>query len=94
MMTKKIESFGRLCSARVVTSFRLGGEAYEVVKARNPYGTHNLLLCHADDGHAFRHGNCAVLDFLAQWGLWKPFSRAMRAVPSCRFELVSAEGAA
>jgi hypothetical protein len=58
MQTIDFESFGRVQHGRLVTT----GVAF----ARNPYGSHNLVLLD-EQGRAFRHGNIAVLCWLRAW---------------------------
>lgn len=41
--------------------------AYVIVFAKNPYGTHNMLLVDDERGEAIRHGNIAVLYFAYNW---------------------------
>ena len=62
------ESFETCCSGRLISEI---GE-YALVYSRNPYGTHNLILCHAEYTcenrkyarkyyAAIRHGNLPSL---------------------------------
>lgn len=56
-------NFNNVVTSRLVTSI---GELY-VAKARNNYGTHNLILIKEIDGElvAIRHGNVATLSWVA-----------------------------
>ena len=61
------DSFGNWNHGRIITSY---DNRYMVIQARNPYGTHNLVLCELDaDGYAsaIRHGNLSVFDWCNQW---------------------------
>lgn len=64
--TKKtitFKNFGEEQIGRVIT--HIG--TYVIVFAKNPYGTHNMLLVDEERGEAIRHGNIAVLDFAYNW---------------------------
>lgn len=56
-------NFNNVVTSRLVTSI---GDLY-VAKARNNYGTHNLVLITEVDGElvAIRHGNVATLSWVA-----------------------------
>lgn len=56
-------NFNNVVTSRLVTSI---GDLY-VAKARNNYGTHNLVLITEIDGElrAIRHGNVATLSWVA-----------------------------
>ena len=56
-------NFNNVVTSRLVTSI---GDLY-VAKARNSYGTHNLVLIKEIDGElvAIRHGNVATLSWVA-----------------------------
>lgn len=56
-------NFNNVVTSRLVTNI---GELY-VAKARNSYGTHNLVLIKEIDGElvAIRHGNVATLSWVA-----------------------------
>ena len=58
-------SFDKLCNGKVITHFG----RFIVVQARNPYGTHNLVMVEECDGHyvAFRHGSLVVFDWCNMW---------------------------
>lgn len=56
-------NFNNVVTSRLVTNI---GDLY-VAKARNPYGSHNLILIKEIDGElvAIRHGNVATLAWVA-----------------------------
>jgi hypothetical protein len=64
MQVSKFTSFGSKKSGRIVTA----GNGYEIVQARNPYGSHNLLVIDCESGEAIRHGTAASLGFV-QWAM-------------------------
>lgn len=59
----KFMSFGHIASGRIVTS----AVGLAVVQARNPYGSHNLVLVDEERGEAIRHGSLAVAEAAANW---------------------------
>lgn len=60
----EFESFGRAEHGRVITE----GCGWLVVQARNPYGSHNLVLVKDEPmGQAIRHGTVATLEAVANW---------------------------
>lgn len=65
--TTQFWSFGRRCCGRVITSV---GD-YAVVQARNPFGSHNLVVVERDangcGAEAIRHGSQSALLFTRQW---------------------------
>ena len=63
MNTIYFESFGETQSGRVVTHW--GDEV--IVFARNPYGTHNLVVVDQRTQEAIVHGNIAVAEAAANW---------------------------
>ena len=56
-------SFGRTQSGRLITA----ADGMAVVQARNPHGTHNLVLVDMERGEAIRHGTLATLECVANW---------------------------
>jgi hypothetical protein len=68
--TVEYNNFGSYTSGRVVTARgnKKDGWTLFIVYARNPYGTHNLILVYHDENDgtltAYRHGNHAVLEEL------------------------------
>jgi hypothetical protein len=68
MQTIKIESFGKTVSGRLITSSTPHGLYF--VQARNPYGSHNLVVVD-EEFRAIRHGNNAALN-------WAPNERCYR----------------
>ena len=87
-MKVKFYSFGNECSGNLVHSFELAGETYFIIRARNPYGSHNLVMVNDPDHVAFLHGNGAVLAFLAKYGLFRSIGRIARYIPF-KFEVES-----
>lgn len=61
MQVINYEMFGSWRSGRVITE--IGNLV--VVKSRNPYGSHNLVLVDRDTNEAFRCGNATVLAWVA-----------------------------
>ena len=61
MQVINYEMFGSWRSGRVITE--IGNLV--VVKSRNPYGSHNLVLVDRDTNEAFRCGNIATLAWVA-----------------------------
>ena len=61
MQVINYEMFGSWRSGRVITE--IGNLV--VVKSRNPYGSHNLVLVDRDTNEAFRCGNGATLSWVA-----------------------------
>lgn len=61
MQVINYEMFGSWRSGRVITE--IGNLV--VVKSRNPYGSHNLVLVDRDTNEAFRCGNVATLSWIA-----------------------------
>lgn len=78
MYTCKFSSFGRIQSGRVITHSAKASLC--VVRARNPYGKHNLVLVSTDTGNAIRHGNVAVLQACAAWMPDKQYRKVARIV--------------
>jgi phage baseplate assembly protein W len=74
MVTLRFENFGRTESGRVVTD--AGGMA--VVQARNPYGSHNLVLVDEFTSEAIRHGTMAVVEAVASWLPQKQYRRVRK----------------
>jgi hypothetical protein len=64
MKIANFTNFGSKNSGRHKTA----GGGYEIVQARNPYGSHNLLVVHSESGEAIRHGNSGSLEFV-QWAM-------------------------
>jgi hypothetical protein len=64
MKVSKFVSFGGLNTGRLVTA----GNGYEVVQARNPHGSHNLIIVNCESGEAIRHGTSASFQFV-QWAM-------------------------
>ena len=72
--TVHFRSFDRMCSGRVVTSaFGLA-----VVNARNPYGSHNLVLVDQELGQAIRHGTDTVVACAFAWMPEKTYRKVRR----------------
>ena len=63
MNTMYFESFGETQSGTIVTHW--GDEV--IVFARNPYGTHNLVVVDQRTQEAIVHGNIAVAEAAANW---------------------------
>lgn len=61
--TYSFTSFGRRMSGRLVTDDGF----HAVVQARNPYGSHNLLLVDMASGEAIRHGTAVVVGAVCSW---------------------------
>lgn len=61
MQVINYEMFGSWRSGRVITE--IGNLV--VVKSRNPYGSHNLVLVDRDTNEAFRCGNVATISWVA-----------------------------
>ena len=87
-MQVKFYNFGNECCGNLVHSFNLYSETYFIVRARNPYGSHNLIMVNDPDHVAFLHGNAAVLSFLAKYGLFRSIVRIARYIPF-KFEVES-----
>ena len=64
MKIANFTNFGSKNSGRLVTA----GNGYQIVQARNPYGSHNLVVVDSESGEAIRHGSSASLDFV-QWAM-------------------------
>jgi len=82
----KFYSFARLCSGRVLTH----GDQYVIAVARNPYGSHNLVLVDYATAEAFRHGTDAVVTWVGAWGsdrVWRKLQKylAMRGTTISRY---------
>jgi hypothetical protein len=74
MKTVAFESFGQMCSGRIVTHH--GDLA--VVQSRNPFGGHNFVLVNTEEMAALRHGTRATLEAAEAWLPQKQFRRALR----------------
>ena len=72
--TLRFFSFGRPCSGRLVTS----AAGLAVVNARNPYGTHNLVLVDEESRESIRPGNAAVVGAAAAWMPRRAYRRVRR----------------
>lgn len=83
MRTIDFLNFGAPAHGRIVTGWDVPGSQFTVVKSRNPYGSHNLIL--VQDGEAIRHGTIAVLAFCAAYAPRKVLRRAMGAMPAVEF---------
>lgn len=68
-------SFGKRESGRFVTE----NKYWAVINARNPYGTHNLVLVDKETDEAFRHGLGPVLIMLKNWDE-KTYRKTVRAL--------------
>ena len=80
-------SFGRINTGRIVT----GNDHEVLVYARNPYGSHNLIVVDRDHGEAFRHGNNASLTYAWNWISRKAYVKAMLFLMAHGVEMVDYE---
>ena len=73
----EFKNFDTYQHGRVITSF---GDIV-VVKARNPYGSHNLIVADYNEDSdvlvAFRHGNASSLAWALSWAPEKQFRKLM-----------------
>jgi transketolase len=71
-------SFGRRESGRVITA----AAGLAVVQARNPYGSHNLVLVDEESNEAIRHGSLATLECVANWMSRRAYRRVRKHLAS------------
>ena len=74
------KNFDNWADGQVITS----NEEVTVVLSRNPWGSHNLVLCRKSSDfsctglEAVRHGNKAVLETLKEWGFSKLHNKVLK----------------